>query len=84
MYVATTGLVCVDCAMVIANGDYSGIEDREAWENRVAHTGATENGKYDIVMACPENCDGEFSSARCDFCGTAQDGERHPVAWLAN
>jgi hypothetical protein len=84
MYIATYGLVCIDCAMVIANGDTSGIEDLPAWEARVTKQNPTENGRYDIVMSCSENCDGEFSTARCNYCGTTDDGERHPVAFMTS
>lgn len=79
------GTVCVDCLMVIANGDDSGISDLDAWTARVDATNPTADGRYYFVPACDEDCDsGHFSGSRCDYCGTTLAGDRHDVAMLDN
>ncbi|MCV7174854.1 hypothetical protein [Mycolicibacterium sphagni] len=74
------GLVCVDCAMIIANDDDSGISDATAHRGAIARTNLSHNGRYQVVMACGDDCDGEFSTYPCDYCGDRLDGERHPIA----
>lgn len=75
------GFACVDCTMIIANGDDSGIEDVEQHHQRIAEQGLYELGQ--VVMACDEDCEGHFSSSRCDYCGSYLAGDRHPIAVLA-
>lgn len=72
--------VCIDCLMMIANGDSSGIDDFPAWESRVDSYDATEGGRWAVV---PDS-DGEqfFSWASCDYCGTCLGGDRFPVTFI--
>ncbi len=75
--------VCVDCAMLIANGEVTDGEGnditaehaermREVWGDDAVH----------LVLTCPQNCDGWFFWSRCDGCGSALGGDRHPAAAL--
>lgn len=77
------GHACVDCMMVIANGDTSGMTDGQllSWRVGVDSTGLYKLGN--VVMACPEDCEGEFSHSACDYCGSGLAGDRHPIAVLA-
>lgn len=77
------GLACVDCTMIIANDDDSGIENAAEHRENMRKKNLSENGKYQIVNACPENCDGEFSTYPCDVCGSRFDGQRHPIAVMS-
>lgn len=66
--------VCVDCAMLIANGetppDNPEFDLLDEWDGWV------------VVLNCPEDCEGGFSWSRCDGCGSTLGGDRHPaVAW---
>lgn len=74
------GHACVDCVMAIANGDTSGIEDLEAWEKRVDSVALWKLGN--VVVNCPEDCEGEFRTDDCDYCGDHLHGDRHPIAVL--
>jgi hypothetical protein len=67
------GDCCVDCVLLIANGDASD-----------AHAARVEANWPDggLVLACPDECEGEFSSRECDCCGSRLAGERHPFAVL--
>lgn len=78
------GAVCVDCTMVIANGDTSGIVDLAAWEAGVAARNACDGGRLRVVLACDEDCEGWFSWSSCDFCGSQLGGDRHPVNFIEN
>lgn len=77
--------VCIDCTMFIANGEvfdgtgditaeHAAIMERE-WANADALL-------RDLVLACPENCEGEFSWHACDGCGSTLAGDRHPAVAL--
>ncbi len=70
MKVAWTGWLCVDCAMVVANGDTSGIGDvgREA----EVLAGVERLGPH----ACIGDDSQSFSWIRCDCCLTRLAGER--------
>lgn len=64
------GHCCVDCLMVMANDDWTGIEDasrveevREGFARLEGHAYATDD--YD-----------EFSWSSCDVCGTRLGGAR--------
>jgi hypothetical protein len=73
------GAVCVDCVMVIANGDASGIADYDGWSLRVALTDATENGRYDVVVVGDESY---FGTSSCDFCRDELHGDRVDVVFI--
>ena len=82
------GHACVNCVMVIANADTSGIEDFDRWESGVYATGLLERmseryGSCSVYVACPEDCEGEYRTDECDYCGSALHGERHPIVVLA-
>lgn len=80
---------CVDCGVQIANGDLSGCEDAEAHLAAMDAESALNPG-HRVVSGCPEgeSCDfaedeghecrydRDFSSARCDGCGTYLAGHR--------
>lgn len=71
--------VCADCIMVIANGDYSGLDVDDNADDRAAEIDAgldklTESGH---VAAGDGEQDREFSSRPCDCCGTHLAGSRH-------
>lgn len=79
------GAVCVDCLMVIANGDTSGISDLPGWESRVTAKNATDNGRYVVVPAGYSDDDDDptyFGKSPCDYCGDTLAGDRHPVAFI--
>ncbi len=73
-----SGAVCVDCVMMIANGDNSGIEDFPAWEKRVEHVNPTEDGRYEYILDDSEDSL-FFGTLPCDFCGDHLHGDRHGV-----
>lgn len=75
------GSVCVDCLMVIANGDTSGISDVDKWSAAVESTNATENGRYRVVVTGDESY---FSSSRCDYCSDPLAGDRIDVEFIAS
>jgi hypothetical protein len=61
-------VVCADCAIVIANGDTSGLEDPEA---HLARMDATLPADGHVVITCTgETCDtGPFRTDTCGACG---------------
>lgn len=75
------GFACVDCTMLIANDDDSGIAEPMRKRQEIAHVGLGKLGH--IVMACNEDCEGEFRTDACDYCGTTLAGDRHPIAVLS-
>lgn len=81
MNVVYEGHACIDCVMLIANGDDSGIEEPMVKYQEIAHVGLGKLGH--VVMACDEDCEGYFSSSACDNCGTTLAGDRHPIVVLA-
>ncbi len=73
-----SGAVCVDCVMMIANGDNSGIEDFQAWEKRVEDRNPTEDGRYEYILDSGDDAV-FFGTLPCDFCGDRLHGDRHAV-----
>lgn len=75
------GYACIDCAVVIANDDDSGVSDsvREEWERGMENVALYELGN--IVVGDEYN---EFSTRRCDSCGTHLAGARQSIAVLSN
>lgn len=66
---------------MIANDEWSGIEDPMRKHQEIAHIGLDKLGL--IAMACEDDCEGEFRTDACDYCGTTLAGDRHPIAVLA-
>jgi hypothetical protein len=67
----STHWVCSDCLMVLANGDYTGIEG----EARMREVEAgVEDFPTDVYY---NDDDDEFSRRPCDCCGTPLAGRRH-------
>ena len=73
------GDVCVDCLMVIANGDTSGIDDVASWELRVDAKNPTDDGAYMVVPVGDETW---FGRGACDYCGSTLAGDRHDVVFV--
>lgn len=69
------GAVCADCAIWIANGDLSGMDDEAAAR-------VVEADGENWVLSCAEDCESEFSWSACDRCGTTLGGDRHPAVVL--
>lgn len=76
-------LVCTDCIMVIANGDYSELnyyypdnDDADPDKRAEEIDAGIENAGGRIVPGNPEY-DKEFSSRPCDCCGSHLAGHRH-------
>jgi hypothetical protein len=74
--------VCEDCLSLIANGTISDDLDPTADEAHAARMDALWPGE-DVETVCPEDCDGWFSWAPCDGCGSTLGGTRHPAVVLA-
>lgn len=75
--------VCVDCASVIANNDWSFLalfEDENEAERREQEIAAgIERGYWSLTCVGDEQDDGcdQFSRRRCDCCGDSRAGARH-------
>lgn len=74
--------VCVDCIMVIANGDYSGLDyqfgnDEDAIEARIAEIDAGIENAGGFICAGDSERDESFSSRDCDCCGSRLAGSRY-------
>jgi hypothetical protein len=70
---------CVDCLMLVANGDASGMDD----ETEARCTKGIES--YDGYLVCNDHDDDkEFSSSPCDVCGSHLAGSRHHLAALGD
>lgn len=77
--VADGVMVCTDCIMVIANGDYSGLDFYDDADDRAAEVdaGLDKLSESGAVTAGDSEHDREFSSRPCDCCGTLLAGHRH-------
>ena len=70
---------CIDCLMLVANGDDSGMDDATA-----------ENCRESIAsiqgsLVCNDHDDDiEFSRQPCDVCGSPLAGSRHHLAILGD
>lgn len=75
------GKACADCLMLLANDEtppeMSEVETAEYLANVARHTAGSE-----VVVNCPEECEGGFSWSPCDVCGSRLGGDRHPVAFF--
>ena len=77
-------MVCVDCLMVIANGDYSGLANNPDTEDR--RTEAINRGLDRAggnVCCGDQDKDEEFSSRGCDNCRSNLAGSLHHCVVLA-
>ncbi len=72
--------VCSDCAQILANGE---IDDGTDRGEQVAAAIGERWADYELVLACPEDCEGGFSSRQCDGCGDILAGDRHPAVAFA-
>jgi len=75
--ITTTDLeVCVDCIMLLANGETGDEQETAAHAAKInALWGDTQ-----LVPACDEDCEGWFSWSSCDGCGSTLGGDRHKAA----
>lgn len=77
-------MVCIDCTMMMANGEFG---DDEAREIEVAETLATNWPNNGITLGRAEGHhenDIDFSNAPCDGCGSLLAGSRHAATgWIA-
>ena len=64
--------VCVDCAMLIANG--------ETPEGNPDFTLSPRWDGYHVALNCPEDCEGSFTWSSCEGCDSPLGGDRHPAA----
>lgn len=71
--------VCTDCLMVIANNDFSGVEDHVRIAEVVAGICDWADEGYILV---PGDDSDAFSRQRCECCKTPMAGERHDVTAL--
>ena len=70
---------CTDCTMVAANGDYTGLdyhysEDEAEKREQEITAGLTALGSH-VCYDCRQEPD-EFSTRRCDCCGSNLAGKR--------
>lgn len=88
--------LCVDCGLIVANDDDSGIEDPQAHRDAMAEYRAESGCGYLVVSGCPtgeacefhddeDDCryDLDFSSVECDGCGTRLAGFRFAAVELS-
>jgi hypothetical protein len=73
--------VCVDCLAQDANGESEGADDGFLERFTRAMESARADG-WEYSNNCPEDCEGGFSWAPCDFCGSRLGGDRHPAVLM--
>lgn len=73
------GLACGDCAMLIANGETPPELDERETATYLAAVNAC-SGWIPWVVCDGDNGHHDFSSARCDVCGSTLGGSRCEVA----
>jgi len=77
------GVVCVDCLMGIANGDWPTVANLGAYDVTVGHLHIGEWADascWHYGAECGDDCsceETEFSSRGCSVCGTYLAGYRH-------
>lgn len=76
-----TGEMCVDCLMLLANGDTPPEMSEDETDAYLAEVDRRTAG-YLPVPACSDECEGGFGSHPCDVCGSTLGGDRHPVHFL--
>lgn len=81
-------MVCVDCAMFIANDDLSGLdyhftpEEAKHRENAIREGVAYQNSQGNHIAMGDDENDIEFSKNPCECCGNALHGYRHHAVLL--
>lgn len=74
-----TGTACIDCAMLIANGEAPLFETESETDAWLANFATRNEGIY---WALGDDYD-DFSSAQCTCCGSTLGGSRHDVTGWA-
>jgi hypothetical protein len=74
------GEACVDCLMLVANGETPPNMDKVETAEYLARV-ETRTAGFHVIPACPEDCEGSFSWSPCDVCGSPLGGDRHPVVF---
>jgi hypothetical protein len=69
--------VCVDCAIALANDDYSAIESEDRAETVRA-------GVRDLGPCAVGGDTHELSGLSCDCCGTARAGSRYGIVLIGD
>ena len=75
-----SGTACVDCVMIIANDDDSGMDSDTAVKIRAALAAYNSDGmsvNVDTIDSEPR-----FSDSQCDVCETRLAGDRLPVTFI--
>lgn len=75
--ITPTHWVCVDCLMVLMNGDSSGIPDEQV--QTIEHA-CSQHGN--LVYVGDEDTDQTFSRSPCDCCRSPLGGSRHAFLQL--
>ena len=70
-------MVCVDCLMVIANGDYSGLALHPDEDRRIEAINRGLDRAGGFVVCGDEEKDEEFSNRGCDNCRSGLAGSLH-------
>ncbi len=82
------GVACVNCVMLICNGDTSGnsyCETEESQEEWFAQIEKHSGGVYWVVVCDNEiNPHHDFSTEECSVCGTKLAGDRCDVVGFKN
>ena len=73
------GEMCVDCLMIIANDDDSGMSAEQAEASRAGIADWRAEG---FQLAPTDFEDASFSSSPCEVCGTRLAGDRVPVSFM--
>lgn len=75
------GQCCVDCLMLLANGETDPDWDEAETAEYLARLEARGVTGENVTIACDEDCEGWFSWSPCDVCGSTLGGDRHPVVF---
>jgi hypothetical protein len=67
--------VCVDCTMMLANGECEGV-DPDGWYHAVKANGMT---RFEVALNIGEDTEPSFSWYSCDYCGSRLGGDRYPA-----
>lgn len=78
MKTSTALMVCVDCIVMIANGNDDGMD-----EDRSEEVCAAIEALGGDVVCCGDDSNDAFSWAPCDCCGSYLGGSRHAAVILS-